>query len=98
MGYLDALRLASRTGRVDHIRQLVRIALEGGRPLRHQSDLGPVTVEADNVDVIKWEASNESILGENDGASGASEHELLALGRVRGIDRDIGSTCLEDPE
>ena len=57
---------------------------------------GPVAVEDRHPGVRRRPSGAEPLFGDEDGGAGVVEHEGEAVGRVVGVERDVGAAGLED--
>ena len=94
----DALRLSGRARGVDDVGGVVRIEREGrcGRGMRR--DCGRIGVEPHDVGAMRGQPIEQHRLGDQHRRAGILQHEGEPLGRVAGIERQIGAARLEDAE
>ena len=89
---------AGRAGRIDDIGQVqgggvaTRVLSASG------SDLLPVGVQTEHLGLVLGEAREEVLLGEQHRHLAVGEHEGKPLGRIGGLERDVGAAGLQDPE
>ncbi|CAJ3786961.1 Uncharacterised protein [Burkholderia pseudomallei] len=93
----DALRLAGRAGRIEHVGRRVRI--DGGRRARRRGARRRGRVEAQRVDVERREPLAANRLDRQQQRRRAvAQHERHAVGRQLRVDRHISAAGLERRE
>ena len=92
VGHGDALRLAGRARGVEDVGEVMRLQLRRGAP-RRRARFG--FVGQDDLHARGGEEVPVPLLGDEDARLRALQHVAEALGRVRGVERDVGAAGLE---
>ena len=94
----DALRGSRRAGGVDDIGGVLRIEAGDGRGCGLRRDRGPVGIEAHDARAMCGQAIEQCRVREQHRRAGVVQHEGEPLGRIVGVERQVGAAGLEDAE
>ena len=92
------LRLSGRARGVDDVGGVVGREGDGGRGCGIAGDRRPFGVEADDAGIVVAQAIAQARMGHDDAGARIAQHVGEPLGRVVGIEWQVGAARLEDAE
>src|ERR1700690_933791 len=97
MGDSCPLRLARRTGRIDHISETIRGTSTFPMARSFSASAEVIHIEQMKIDPLRaGNSAKKRSAGKHKRRSGVVEHQGDPLDRRRGIKRDVGPACLPD--